>query len=79
MKSFLSSRLVQGVCNGLAHRVAAGISAGVSVLQHLCMKAAVAISLKLCMFTARVLLGAAEQNRSEQFQGNVSHRMGESF
>ena len=38
--------------------------AGVSYLQHMLMKAAVAISLKLCLFTARVLLNTSPaQNR----------------
>ena len=35
----------------------------VSYLQHLVMKAAVAVSLKLCIFTARVLLGSSQPAR----------------
>ena len=57
MKSILSSRLVQSFSTGF------GYSA--SFLQHLLMKAAVAISLKLCWFTARVLLNSSARNRAE--------------
>ena len=35
----------------------------VSYLQHLVMKVAVAASLKLCIFTARVLLGSSQSAR----------------
>ena len=35
----------------------------VSYVQHLVMKVAVAASLKLCIFTARVLLGSSEPAR----------------
>jgi len=58
MKTFLSSRLVQGF--------SAGLFGCVSAAQHLCMKAAVAVSLKLCMFTVRVLLGAAARDGARQ-------------
>lgn len=59
MKTFLSSRLVQGLCDGLV--------AGVSAVQHLCMKLAVAVSLQLCLFTARVLLGSSsDRNHAGQ-------------
>ncbi len=55
MNSILSSRLIQSFSNGLGYCV--------SALQHLLMKAAVAISLKLCMFTARVLLNSTGRNQ----------------
>ena len=35
-----------------------GLFGSVSYIQHLLMKAAVATSLKLCLFTARILLGS---------------------
>lgn len=40
----------------------------VSYVQHLFMKVAVAASLKLCMFTARVLLGSPEPARRQAGQ-----------
>ncbi len=56
MNSILSSRLVQSLNAGLGHCV--------SLLQHLLMKAAVAISLKLCWFTARILLNGSAGKRA---------------
>lgn len=62
MKSFLLNRLVRPIKSGLAGCLYS--------LQHLLMKAAVAFSLKLCLLTARVLLGAdtrSQQQPSESF------------
>ncbi len=56
MKSILSSRLIQSLGRGLGYCV--------SSLQHLLMRAAVAISLKLCLFTARTLLNASARPQS---------------
>ncbi len=40
----------------------------VAYVQHLVMKVAVAVSLKLCIFTAHVLLGSSESARqADQF------------
>jgi hypothetical protein len=60
MKSFFLNRLVLPLTSGLAN--------GMYSLQHLLMKAAVAFSLKLCLFTARVLLNADDrpQQRASQ-------------
>lgn len=58
MKTFLHSRLVKGFGGGLVNCA--------SAMQHLCMRVAVALSLKLCMFTARVLLGSSARSRAEQ-------------
>jgi hypothetical protein len=60
--SFLSNRLFRPLKSGLARCV--------YLFQHLLMKAAVAFSLKLCLFTARILLGAndrADQQTSQSF------------
>ena len=45
-----------------------GLVACVSSLQHLLMRAAVAVSLKLCLFTARVLLGSTASSRQQASQ-----------
>ncbi|MEL6552347.1 MAG: hypothetical protein AAFQ63_02610 [Cyanobacteria bacterium J06621_11] len=58
MKNFLSSRLIQQ-SSSILGKVASSV-------QHLLMKAAVAISLKLCLYTARVLLNAAGQGQSRE-------------
>ena len=42
-----------------------GLVVCVSSLQHLLMRAAVAVSLKLCLFTARVLLGSTASSRQQ--------------
>ncbi len=60
MKSFLLNRLVLPFTRGLANCLYS--------LQHLLMKAAVAFSLKLCLFTARVLLGAGNRNHQQTSQ-----------
>ena len=39
--------------------IATSLKKSASYLQHLLMKVAVAVSLKLCLFTARVLLSAS--------------------
>ncbi len=56
MKSILSSRLAQSFSNGLSYCV--------SAVQHLLMRVAVAILLKLCLFTARVLLNPASRSQT---------------
>lgn len=56
MKSILSSRLVQTFTSSLGRCV--------SFAQHLLMKAAVAISLKLCWFAARILLNAPARSQA---------------
>ncbi len=56
MSSILSSRLVQSCFNGLGYCV--------SALQRLLMRAAVFISLKLCLFTVRVLLNSTGRNQT---------------
>ncbi len=43
-----------------------GLFGSVSYVQHLLMKAAVATSLKLCLFTARVLLGSTSKQQPSQ-------------
>lgn len=58
MNIFLSSRLIQAFGNGFVNCV--------SVVQQVCMKAAVTVSLKLCLFTVRVLLGSSDRNRAGQ-------------
>ncbi|MGB3790261.1 MAG: hypothetical protein WA949_19790 [Phormidesmis sp.] len=55
MNSTLSSRLVQ---------LDASLGRCVSFLQRQSMKAAVAVSLKLCWFTARVLLNGSARSRA---------------
>ncbi|MGB3297316.1 MAG: hypothetical protein WBA76_03525 [Phormidesmis sp.] len=55
MKGFFFNRLISSFQKGLGLCIAA--------LQHLLMKAAVAVSLKLCLFTARVLMGAKSSSR----------------
>ncbi len=60
MKSFFLTRLLRPLASGLASCL--------SSLQHLLMKAAVAFSLKLCLFTARVLLGADTRTRQQASQ-----------
>ena len=56
MKFFLSSRLVQKGGRVLGNVVLS--------TQHLLMKATVAISLKLCLYTAQVLLSASDRERT---------------
>ena len=56
MKSILSSRLVQSLSNCFGTYA--------SYLQHLLMKAAVVISLKLCWVTARILLKGSARRRA---------------
>jgi len=56
MKSLLSSRLIQSLGLGFGYCV--------SSVQHLLMKAAVAVSLKLCLFTARILLNASARSQA---------------
>ncbi len=56
MNPILSSRLVQSFN--------ASLSRCASSLQHLLMKAAVAVSLKLCWFAARILLNASARYRA---------------
>ena len=56
MKFFLSSRLVQKGGRALGN-VVLGV-------QHLLMKAAIAISLKLCLYTAQILLSASDKERT---------------
>ena len=58
MKAFLDSRLIKPVMKGVQ---LCAYTAG-----HLLMKAAIAVSLKLCMFTARVLMGPSTQSRTSQ-------------
>ncbi|KPQ32901.1 MAG: hypothetical protein HLUCCA11_20225 [Phormidesmis priestleyi Ana] len=56
MKSYLSNQLVRPLQSGLLRCA--------SSVQHLLMKAAVAFSLKLCLFTAKVLLGSNSKSNS---------------
>jgi len=58
MKLFLDSRLVKPVI--------AGLGSCIHHVQHIVMKAAVAVSLKLCLFTARLLLDSSARNRAGQ-------------
>jgi hypothetical protein len=51
--------------NRIVNLVKAGVVSCLSYIQHLVMKAAVAISLKLCIFTAQVLLNASSQSREQ--------------
>lgn len=53
----------------LFRSVSLALGNGISYLQHLVMKAAVAASLKLCIFTARVLMGSSQsaQRQAGQF------------
>ena len=44
----------------LLRSVLLAFGSGVSYLQHLMMKLAVATSLKLCIFTARVLMNSSQ-------------------
>ena len=54
--------------NQLIRRFHRGLVGCVSSLQHLLMRAAVAASLKLCLFTARVLLGSSAGSRQQASQ-----------
>lgn len=56
MKLILSNRLVQSFVANLGNCA--------SFLQHLLMRAAVAISLKLCWFAARVLLKSSARTQA---------------
>ena len=58
MKAFLASRLANSVVKALSHCA--------YFLQHLLMKLAVAVSLQLCLFTARVLLASSARRRASQ-------------
>ncbi|MEM6599537.1 MAG: hypothetical protein AAF810_13970 [Cyanobacteria bacterium P01_D01_bin.36] len=60
MKTFLSSRLIPSLAAGITSQLVRGASA----VQHLCMKTAVAVSLKLCLFTARVLLNSSARGQA---------------
>ena len=51
----------------LLHSFQSALAKGVSYLQHLVMRVAVAASLKLCMFTARVLMDDSEHRQANQF------------
>lgn len=64
MKSSFLNQLIRPFYSPF-HR---GLVACVSSLQHLLMKAAVAVSLKLCLFTARVLLGSTASARQQASQ-----------
>lgn len=44
-----------------AYVLSEGVLNGVSFVQHLVMRVAIALSLKLCLFTARVLLNSKAQ------------------
>lgn len=55
MNLFLSSRLIQKGGRSLGSVVCSAILS----VQHLLMKAAIAFSLKLCLYTAQVLLNAS--------------------
>ncbi|MEL6603589.1 MAG: hypothetical protein AAFP20_10245 [Cyanobacteria bacterium J06614_10] len=60
MQTFPASRLTTSFFTA--------IRSGIGAIQHVLMKAAVAISLKLCLFTARVLLNAySRQGASQSF------------
>lgn len=60
MQTFSASRLTTSLF--------AGIRFGIHAVHHMLMRAAVAISLKLCLFTARVLLNSyARQGASQSF------------
>ncbi|MEL6354561.1 MAG: hypothetical protein AAFR58_22835 [Cyanobacteria bacterium J06627_28] len=56
MTSLFDSRLVKPVLRGL--------SSSIYAVQHALMKVAIAFSLKLCLFTARVLMGSAERRQA---------------
>jgi hypothetical protein len=51
--------------NRIVNLVKAGVAGCLSYLQHLVMRVAVAVSLKLCVFTAQVLLDASSQSREQ--------------
>lgn len=54
--------------NRLKNSLQTALSGGVSYLQHVSMKAAVAASLKLCLFTVRVLLHSSSSSREQTSQ-----------
>lgn len=58
MKFLLNGRLVQSVAKALGYCA--------HYAQHVLMKAAVAVSLKLCLFTARTLLQSSAQEQASQ-------------
>ena len=65
MKLFSFDRLTT---NSLTTSLQASLAKGVSAFQHMLMKAAVAVSLKLCLFTARVLLNASPASHGRASQ-----------
>ena len=65
MKLFSFDRLIT---NPLTTSLQASLAKGVSAFQHMLMKAAVAASLKLCIFTARVLLNSSPASHGRTSQ-----------
>lgn len=66
MKSSLLNS--QSLLGKLIRPIQSGVLGCVSSLQHVLMAVAVAASLKLCMFTARVLLSANAEARQQANQ-----------
>ena len=52
----------------LIRSVTVTLGKGISYFQHLMMKAAVATSLKLCIFTARILMSSSESAQRQAGQ-----------
>jgi hypothetical protein len=52
--------------NALVRPLTRGLTACVSGIQHLLMKAVLAASVQLCLFTARVLLDANKDQQASQ-------------
>ena len=66
MTSLFDSRLVKPVLRRLVRGLMRGLSFGIHAVQHALMRMAISFSLKLCLFTARVLLSSAERRRASE-------------